>query len=212
MAHYTEAFSDRIEAADHPFYIGQQMFTEHLSIRQARALLNPRECEYKLRMDDLTFIIKHSEKEGREILEDFGHDTICEAALDEIWWAFLESNEIELISCRPYVLKPKPLTCHMIEDNGGEPILCVVDCQGGTTFFAQDRVHNSAVLDRDTIQALTGPTDCQFIVGFGADEEELEDPGYIVNVDPYKPPEIAAEIAKGSYLYPKFSILRIRSA
>lgn len=208
MAHYTEAFSDRIEAADHPFYIGQQMFTEHLSIRQARALLNPRECEYKLRLDDSFFVVKATE-EGREVLEEFGEDTICEAPLDDVWWAFLEANEIELISCKPHVSKPQPLTCYMTEDNGGEPYLCVVNRQGGTEFFSQDSAHNSAVLDRDTIQALTNPVGCQFIVTFGFDH--WENPTHI-NVTQNEPRVAAALIAKASFLYPKFKITNIRSA
>ena len=211
MAHYTEAFSDRIEAADHPFYIGQCTHIGSLSMHFVKALLNPRECEYKLRLGYGTFIIKDAGY-GRPFLQDHGDGYIEETSLLDVWWAFLDANEIELVSCKPHVPKPKPLTCYMTEDNGGEPYLCVVNRQGGTEFFSQDSVHNSAVLDRDTIQALANPVGCQFVLGFGADEGELEDPRYIIKVDPYKPPEIAAEIAKGSFLYPKFSVLRIRSA
>lgn len=205
---YTEAISDKeIEVDNYPIHVGQCLYINNLSVHSLKALLNPRECEYTIRVDAREFVVSSSEDGPLYDEVKGGH------LLDsDIWYSFLHASEIELVSCKPHVPKPKPLTCYMVEDNGGEPYLCVVDRQGGTTFFSQDSVHNSTVLDRDTIQALTGPVGCQFIIGFGADEEELEDPGYIVNVDPYKPPEIAAEIAKGSFLYLKFSILRIRSA
>lgn len=200
---YTEAISDKeIDVDNYPIPVGQSLYINNLSVHSLKALLNPRECEYTIRVDAREFFISSSE-EGPLYAEVKREDLLD----SDIWYSCLHASEIELVSCKPHVPKPKPLTCYMTEDNGGEPYLCVVDRQGGTEFFSQDSVHNSTVLGRDTIQALTSPVGCQFIIGFGADAGE-----HVVKVDQYGQVRTAGEIAKASYLYPKFSITNIRSA
>lgn len=206
---YTEAINERqLEVADRIWHVGQSLFINSLSVLDIKALLNPRECEYRLRLDDETFIIRDG-GEGPEFLQDYGDGYVAYLESDEMWLVFRRTGEIELISCKPHAHKPKPLTCYMTEDNGGEPYLCVVNRQGGTEFFSQDSVHNSAVLDRDTIQALTNPVGCQFVLDFGFDHWENSTH---INVTQNEPRVAAALIAKASFLYPKFKITNIRSA
>ena len=210
---YTEAINEgQLEVADRIWHVGQSLFINSLSVLDIKALLNPRECEYRLRVDDETFIIKNTE-EGPEFLQAYGDgdEDVAYLEIDEMWSVFRRTDEIELISCKPHAHKPKPLTCYMVEDNGGEPYLCVVDRQGGTEFFSQDSTHNSTVLDRDTIQALTNTGGCQFDLAFYR-EGMLEQQALVRPWAFPKAETAAAEIAKASFLYPKFKITNIRSA
>lgn len=211
---YTEAINERqLEVANYPIHVGQCLYINNLSVYSLKALLNPRKCEYTIRLGNEAFIIR-DEGEGPEFLQDYGDGDgdVAYLEVDEMWLVFRRTDEIELISCKPHAHKPKPLTCYMTEYNGGEPYLCVVNRQGGTEFFSQDSVHNSAVLDRDTIQALTNPVNCQFVLDFGTTMDELTGPDYIVLVDQHTQNRTAAEIAKASFLYPKFKITNSRSA
>ena len=201
-----------VEASGHIFECGDPEYVEHLPLGAIKALLNPKKCEYRLLFGrfslgvrtETIYIIKAGE-EGNPACSYACETKDRNYAVDRdaLMRCFLLSDTVELLECKPFVEKPKPLTCYASFEDPDKPVLCVVGRNGDTTFFYEGTQYPCSVLDRDTITALSNLGDCGYNIRFHDNDEAKIDTFYVEKNSLF---DVAERIAAGSFRCKWFSI------